>query len=464
MFQAILNVLAILVLAIVAGFIILLLVDLILGCIDGKRGIIFFKNRKNTSKDNEILLQYNKDANLNDSYYLQNNNQDLVLDFDKEFEQQQNAENNVENNIDMQKAEEEQKLIEAKTEENVVEEVEEENNEPETEVNDEFTFINKVSPELEKELEEEQRRLEHPEEFEDEDDDNDFPEFDEDDEDDDDDDRSIEEILNAIRERNRMARNKFVAEEDFEPDFDDEEEDLEEELEDTIEEKEVTEELAEVIVNNEDTKTEIDKLNEIIKELNAKIEAEQARNAEIEEKAKLEVENIKKEYEEKAKVETDEMPTESLEVLEAKLVDLQEREKQNDKDLKANKKEYIPLARIERTLENDQNKLRRKEAIVAKKKMVLFGVNNYVVDEEKEKKLKEDLDLLEGLKMSVAHCEEVMEANKDRYPVLKKANEILTRNAEQIEKDIQEVEAKIAKIKEANASDNAGDETGNDNN
>ena len=37
---------------------------------------------------------------------------------------------------------------------------------------------------------------------------------------------------------------------------------------------EVTEELAEVIVNNEETKAEIDKLNEIIKELNAKIEAE----------------------------------------------------------------------------------------------------------------------------------------------------------------------------------------------
>lgn len=457
MFQAILNVLGILVLAIVAGFILLLLIDLVLGCIDGKRGVIFFKNRKNTGKDNEILLQYNKDANLNDSYYLQNNSQDLVLDFDKEFEKENEPKEN--NNIDMQKAEEEQKMLEAKNAE--AEEVVEEDNkeilEPETEVNEEFTFINKVSPELEKELEEEQNKEEN---LKIDDEDDDFSEFDEEDEDDDEEDKSIEEILNAIRERNKMARNKFLAEEEIDSDFEDEDEDLEETVQEVEEEKAEAEEIVESTEeqNQELINSEINKLNEIIKELNAKIEAEQAKNAEIEEKAKQDIENIKKEYEEKANAEVDEMPLESLETLEEKLADLIEREKQNDKDLKANKKEYIPLARIERTLENDQNKLRRREAIVAKKKIVLFGVNNYVVDEEKEKKLKEDLDLLEGLRMSVNHCEEVMEANKDRYPVLKRTNEILTRNAEQIENDIKEVEAKIAKIKEAQGNnDTTGD-------
>ena len=121
----------------------------------------------------------------------------------------------------------------------------------------------------------------------------------------------------------------------------------------------------------------------------------------------------------------------------------------------------MPLARIERTLESDENKLRRREALVAKRKIVLFGVNNYVQDEEKERKLQEDLDLLEGLRMSVNHCKEVMEANKDRYPVLKRTNQILTRNAEQIENDIKEVEAKIVKAKEiinANDGDNGNNE------
>lgn len=442
MFDAILNVLAILILAVVAGFIILLLTDLIIGCIDGKRGVIFFRKRKNTDKDNEILLEYNKD-NVNDSYFLENNNQSATLEFDKEFEQENTTEET--NNIDMQKAEEEKKMLEAKNAEVVEEKVEEV--EPETEVNEEFTFINKISPELEKELEEEQNKANEEEpSLED-----DFDYEDEDDEDDEDD-KSIEEILNAIRERNKMARNRFVAEEEIEADFDEEdEEETIEEVKEELESAEVAVEAAESLENKEEVQTEIDKLNEIIKELNAKIEAEQAKNAEIEQN----LENLKKEYEENA---GDEMPTENLETLEAKLAELLEREKQNDKDLKANRKEYLPLSRIEKTLENDQNKLRRREAIVAKKKIVLFGVNNYVVDEEKEKKLQEDLDLLEGLRMSVQHCEEVMEANKDRYPVLKRTNEILTRNAEQIEKDINEVQTKIAKIKSVDAGEDASGE------
>ncbi|MGN1207895.1 MAG: hypothetical protein ACI4TI_00300, partial [Christensenellales bacterium] len=146
----------------------------------------------------------------------------------------------------------------------------------------------------------------------------------------------------------------------------------------------------------------------------------------------------------------------------------QERQKQNEKDLKVNKKEYLPLARIERSLESDKEKLRRREAIVAKKKMVIFGVNNYEHDEEKEQKLREEIDMLEGLRMSVEHCQNVMDEAKDRYPILKRANEILTRNAEQIASDIAEVETKIAKAKEilnknSGTSDNGTSISGNEN-
>jgi len=464
MFEAILNVLAILALTVAAGFIILLLVDLILGCIDGKRGVIFFRNRKNTSRDNEILLEYNKDANLNDSYYIQNNSNDLTLDFDKQYEKENQPEQT--NNVDLEKAEQERKIIEERNKQDIEEtpSIEEEKpSEPETEVNDEFTFINKISPELEKELAEENEEEDE------------FPEFADDDDDEDDDEQSIEEILQAIRERNMRARNKFLAEEEMDPDFDeeeDEEETSEEKVEEMKEEKTEVEdavEEAKEVENQEVVQTEIDKLNEIIKQLNAKIEEEQNKNAELENKAKTDIENLKKEYEEKL-VEADDVPAESVETLEAKLNELQERQKQNDKDLKINKKEYLPLARIERTLESDENKLRRREAIVAKRKIVLFGVNNYVQDEEKERKLQEDLDLLEGLRMSVNHCREVMDANKDRYPVLKRTNEILTRNAEQIENDIKEVKEKLEKAKEAEnesnvVTDNNSDDSSNaDNN
>ena len=141
-----------------------------------------------------------------------------------------------------------------------------------------------------------------------------------------------------------------------------------------------------------------------------------------------------------------------LEQLEARLKKLQARLKVNERDLRGNRKEYKPLARVKRNLERDQEKLRRREAIIARKKVLLYGVNNYVdIDEEKAKKLSEDLDLLDGLRLSVQHCEEVMEQNKDRFPILEKTNQILVEQNQQIKDDIAEVEAAIAKLKGENA-------------
>lgn len=444
-FSAILNVLAIIVLALAVGFIILLLVDLVLGCIDGKRGILFFRNRKNTDIDNEILYQYNKDASLNDSYYLQNNEKRLELDFDKQYEKENEPEKT--NNIDFAKADEEQKMLEAKNKEPKKEEVE---------VNDQFTFINKVSPEIDKEIDEEDKKPENvsnDNETKDEDDDFDFL-----DDDEDEDDKSIEEILQAIKERNMKAREKYLQEQEIEPDF--EEDEIEETAEEMNNEKENLEEAVETVENPEPVQDEIALLKAQIEELNKKVEFEQNKNKEIEEKAKQEVEDLKKELENKPQ-ENEEYTQEDLDSFEAKLAELQERQKQNDKDLKVNKKEYLPLARIERSLESDKEKLRRREAIVAKKKMVIFGVNNYEHDEEKEQKLREEIDMLDGLRMSVEHCQSVMDEAKDRYPILKKSNEILTRNATQIANDIAEVEAKIAKAKEVLGTDNSSNGTEN---
>lgn len=444
-FEAILNVLGIIVLAVAAGFIILLLIDLILGCIDGKRGVIFFRNRKNTDRDNEILVNLNKE-NLNNGYYLQNN-KELTLGYEKQEESKKE-----ENNIDFAKAEEERKEIEQKVEEMP----QTDNEESLEEVNDDFTYINKVSPEIEKEIQKEQEENKE-----------DLDDFDLDDEDDDD--KSIEEILEAIKGRNQEARNKFLVDEDVEPDFNEDEElkSPEEEIQQATEEKEEIEEVKEEIEKQDNVSNEeVEKLNALIKELNDKIEAEQKKNQELEEKSKLEIENLKKELETKPAVQ-EIVTEETVKVLEDELAKLLERQKQNDKDLKLNKKEYIPLARIERTLESDRNKLRRKEAIVAKKKMIIFGVNNYNEDEEKEKKLAEDLDLLQGLKMSVEHCEKVMEENKDRYPVLKRTNEILSRNAQDLENDINDVQNKLAYAKEvlgANSGDDNSQDSGNDEN
>ncbi|MCL2540158.1 MAG: hypothetical protein FWE53_01840 [Firmicutes bacterium] len=124
---------------------------------------------------------------------------------------------------------------------------------------------------------------------------------------------------------------------------------------------------------------------------------------------------------------------------------LRMRLKDNERELKANKKEFIPLSRVKRTLENDKKKLRRREAIVAKQKVVLYGVNNYIdIDEEKAKKLAEELDLLDGLRLSVQHCEDVMTTNRDRYPILENTNRILTEQNKQLKSDIAELEVKLA--------------------
>ena len=131
---------------------------------------------------------------------------------------------------------------------------------------------------------------------------------------------------------------------------------------------------------------------------------------------------------------------------------LEEKEKdlaENEKEFRACKKEYKPLEKVLKTLERDEKKLRIKEAQVAKQKVVLYGVNNYAdIDEEKAKKLSEELDLLDGLKLSVQHCREVIESNKERIPVLKKMYQMLEKQNSKIKAEIEELKNTIAKFDE----------------
>ena len=137
----------------------------------------------------------------------------------------------------------------------------------------------------------------------------------------------------------------------------------------------------------------------------------------------------------------------------ARLNMLEERLKDVKKDYKTNMKEYRPLKKVMNDLEKYQTKLRRKDTIVAKKKVALYGVNNYVdIDKEKAEKLANDLELLEGLRLSVSHCEEVINANKDRYPILERTNQILEDQIAHIEADIASTQATLAKIREQNGS------------
>ncbi len=138
----------------------------------------------------------------------------------------------------------------------------------------------------------------------------------------------------------------------------------------------------------------------------------------------------------------------TLEEYEARLEVLKDRLATNEKEFRAVKKEYLPLAKIKKSYEKDKIKLRRKEALVAKQKVVLYGVNNFVdIDEEKAKKLSEDLDLLDGLRLSVQHCEEVLKQNEERFPILENSYNILLATNENLKADIAECTAKIEQLK-----------------
>lgn len=250
----------------------------------------------------------------------------------------------------------------------------------------------------------------------------------------------------AEDESENLIKNNLISEKDFEDDFEEEEPEekvkakpAEEEFEPDFEETDYEEEklaLEKERQEIEEAQARIEAEREDLEEQRKQLEAEKKRLEELkaEQINSVSVSNISSVY-----------SAETLEQLKARLDLLNERLKSNKKDLRENRREYGPLAKVRKTLEKDKAKLNRREAIVARQKVILYGVNNYVdIDEEKAKKLNEDLDLLDGLRLSVQHCEDVINANKDRFPILEKTNRILRKVNAEILADIAEVEKAIA--------------------
>ena len=128
---------------------------------------------------------------------------------------------------------------------------------------------------------------------------------------------------------------------------------------------------------------------------------------------------------------------------------LEERLKNAKKDYKTNMKEYRPLKKVMNDLDRYQTKLRRKETVFAKKNVALYGVNNYVdLDKEKQEELEQELELLNGLRASVTNCEQIIAANKDRFPILERTNKILEEQIAQLEADLEQTNLTLQKIRE----------------
>ncbi len=211
--------------------------------------------------------------------------------------------------------------------------------------------------------------------------------------------------------------------------------------EDNTEESEVVEETeeeetelveTEPVVVEAKSNEELDNANQVIADLKAQLESLNAQLALARTANKTEVAIDMTEDECVARLET-----------------LEERLKNAKREYKINGKEYRPLKKVMNDLERNQTKLRRREAVVAKKKVALYGVNNYVdIDKEKAEQLANEIELLEGLRLSVQHCEEVINESKDRYPILEHTNNILEEQISQLEADIERTNIVLQKIRD----------------
>ncbi len=225
------------------------------------------------------------------------------------------------------------------------------------------------------------------------------------------------------------------------------------EVEEEIVEEPVVEEVAQPVVDEDLERQKAELAQEKARYETMVRELEEAKRALAEQKPETIINTV---------VETVIPASLSLDELKERLALAEDRLKATEKEYKQVKKEYLPLRRIWNIHERDEKKLRRKEAIVARQKVLLYGVNNYSdIDEEKAKKLAEELDLLDGLKLSVQHCEEVMSENKDRYPLLEKMYNVLKERDEEIKNDIETYKERIAKLEaeeQENASENSSEE------
>ena len=434
---AFLNVLGIVGLILIALFIVVFLADWILSTIDGREGIFFKKNRNQVNNTTNITNNYGDN-------YSKPQEKEEVVETQEKIETVE--EPKVENDVDFEKARQEEIAL-AQEKFNLAQEVEEEPVEvapEEPNYDDMIEEINNTALNAyNKAKSEEFARMVLSGEEE----------------------KQVQEDVTETTEDEEI--------EDFEQDAEEEvnTEESFDEIEEVEEEPETTDEVVEQeeveqpkVEENTDAQNEIlRRLEEQINELKQQLEEQQRENEELkriaeEEKAQLNALIAKRNGDDDDEGRKMIDYVGNLDELEARLEMLKERLKANEKDLRINKKEFIPLSRVKKTLESDKKKLRRREAIVAKRKVLLYGVNNYAdIDEEKAKELNEELDLLEGLRLSVAHCEEVMEANKDRYPILEHTNKILTETNAQIKSDIADLEEEIEQAKALQSQENQED-------
>ena len=399
----ILDVLGILAIICFGAFLIALVADLILSVFDKHEGIFFNKKQKE-DKDEDVVVYSDRENPNHVEYLVYNEEQKTTndVDYDKAAEEQINAMGN--NKI----VEEINVVEEPKVEEVQAEEIIEEKEDFERILND---VMDEAIVQIEKEKAEEQIVVEKNKK----------------------DEEKIKVVYQVVEpeedEFKKLRDDIFKIRRSAFNDLQDKtknDAETENSLEDEYKRK--LKELEDLKQENEKMAAEKEEL------LKFKKEALEKTKQYEEEKQKLE-DQLKEIELKKGEISTAYFTKEEYEI---KLSKLNLELKKAETELKRNKKDFTPLERIHKSFEKDSEKLKRKEAIVAKHQIAIYGTANISsIDEAKKQKLNEEIETLKELKESVKNCEKVIEANKDRYPVLKKANEILTANVERIKQEIE---------------------------
>lgn len=423
--ESLLDVLALIGIILTGGFLVFFLGDLLLSVLDPSYGSIF-KRRKNKEKeDSKPVVKEAEPEVVAEPLPAKNEEKVAVNDIEEEDKITFNDFENL-NNFDDAEALREQQMLEG------AEAFSRDDAMAELKAEEERFKQEQLAQALARQKVEEEEPVEEPAE----------EEFDLDSifvEDDEDEDLAA---FNFDEEEEETVEEEPIEEKTEEPV-------VEEPVEEESVEEEAIEEVAEPVEEEPVEETTEDVVEEVEPEIEEIEEEEEVEDAQPDEETlalMAEIERLKAELE-AAKAQPAEVEIKTIvnnmteEDCLAKLDELKARLKANEKEFKQAKKEYLPLSKIMKTLDNDKKKLRRKEAIVAKQKVVLYGVNNVVdIDQEKAQKLAEELDLLDGLRLSVQHCEEVIKNNEERIPLLEKNYNILLQENANIKADIANME------------------------
>lgn len=126
-----------------------------------------------------------------------------------------------------------------------------------------------------------------------------------------------------------------------------------------------------------------------------------------------------------------------------KLVVLKRLLEDSQKELKQNKDELIPLLKIQKSHQINCDKLRKKELQVAKQSTMIYSVNSRKINATKKAKLDENFRQLNELKTSVKNGQIILDKNKDRIPILEKNYNLLLKQIDRVNLDIEDVKNAI---------------------